>query len=534
MQIGLGWNVTFLVAFLGLLVSLTTKILSSPVLLILLLPLLFVLLALGFLFLNILLGYALDVSGTPVSNPLPLAARPLAFSTPAAWQAALTRSQWSHKSPQSLPPLVPESPAISAAVNDILILIVRDFVLTWYKEVSSSPSFPTAVSATIHASLQRLLTRMTSMDVSAVVVNRIIPKVTAHIEQFRQSEIALRGAGLERRLTQSEELDLLLASRYASRGMGKLHSAVDNLSTTFTKQTEEAHLRALVDRALPHILPENEAKSTAVKIVVREIVACAVLYPLMDMLADPDFWNRSIDQVAGAAIRQQRLISKVRHVLETQIPRPISRISQDTVAPSGPETITIRTDPRQFESFLRSISRCSSLLDARRLKNDIMGEIRRTRALLANHENDDWINGQKTEDVVAFLDRLFTAKRKVEKRIIVLGGDADSRSTHQPSFNDTSSSKRLTLRDILTNPTSLSYFMESMDRRRRYLLVQFWLTIESFKNPLESVDSDSSEDEDYAIHDPARSATLKDDISVILQVFTRSSHNYTRTLTTSK
>jgi hypothetical protein len=46
--------------------------------------------------------------------------------------------------------------------------------------------------------------------------------------------------------------------------------------------------------------------------------------------------------------------------------------------------------------------------------------------LAANHENEDWINGEKTEDVVAFLDRLYTAKRKVEQRIIVLGGEDDS------------------------------------------------------------------------------------------------------------
>ena len=31
-----------------------------------------------------------------------------------------------------------------------------------------------------------------------------------------------------------------------------------------------------------------------------------------------------------------------------------------------------------------------------------------------------------TEDVVAYLDRLYTAKRKVEKRIVLLGGEADS------------------------------------------------------------------------------------------------------------
>ena len=52
------------------------------------------------------------------------------------------------------------------------------------------------------------------------------------------------------------------------------------------------------------------------------------------------------------------------------------------------------------------------------------------------------------------------------------------------------------LRDILRNPNSLSYFMEFMDRRNRSLPVQFWLTVESFKNPLETVDSDSSGDEE--------------------------------------
>lgn len=109
--------------------------------------------------------------------------------------------------------------------------------------------------------------------------------------------MALRGAGLERRLTQSEELDLLLASRYAGKGAAKLHPAIENLSTTFTRQNEELHLRRLVDRVLPYVLPEAEAGSQALKIVVRELIACTVLYPVMDMISDPDFWNRTIDQV---------------------------------------------------------------------------------------------------------------------------------------------------------------------------------------------------------------------------------------------
>ncbi|EIW64125.1 uncharacterized protein TRAVEDRAFT_158064 [Trametes versicolor FP-101664 SS1] len=511
----LGRHAIFALLAVGVGLPVIKRILSSPFTLALLLPLFLLLVVVGFFVLNVALGYLLDSVRPAPTNALTTAARPLAFSTPAAWQAVLTRSQWSHKAPQSLPPLCADAPVVSAAINDILILIVRDFVLVWYKDISSSPSFPTAVSSTLHASMERLLEKATTLDLSALVVKRILPKVTAHIEQYRQSEVALRGAGLERKLTQSEELDLLLASRYAARGGGKLHSAVDNLSSTFTKQSEENHLRDLVDKALPYILPEKEAGSRAVKIVVREIVACSVMYPIMDMLSDPDFWNRMIDQVAGAAIRQQRLISKVRHILEAQIPRPNAGLPD--APPSTTETtITMRTDMKQFESFLRSISRLSSLLDARRLRSDIMGEIRRTRTLLANNANSDWINGEKTEDIVAFLDRLYTAKRKVEKRITVLGGEADSRQT---MFQDAPTTTPLTLRDVLTNPSSLSYLMEFMDRRQRSLLVQFWLTVESFKNPLESVDSGSSDEEDEPLLDSAQSATLKDDISLINELY---------------
>ena len=196
-------------------------------------------------------------------------------------------------------------------------------------------------------------------------------------------------------------------------------------------------------------------------------------------------------------------------------------------------------------------------MDARRLKNDITGEIRRTRALLgesknqlsdlfpfsisfaANHEKDEWINGEKTEDIVAYLDRLYTAKRKVEKRIGILGGVDDSvnylleyrdhfltpniqkpLSVHEGSpLPETT--HRFSLRDVLTNPSSLSYFMEFMDRRNRSLLVQFWLTVESFKNPLEPLDSSGSEDEKEGIIEYPKSpnAAVKEDMTMLYDLY---------------
>jgi len=286
-----------LVALLAVSIPLLVRLVSSPLTLLLLSPLLILLIPVTFLLLTLLFGYVLDTS-LPQPLRAPSAAHPLAFSTPAAWQAVLIRSQWSHKPPQSLPPLYPQSPMISAAINDILILIVRDFVLTWYRDISSSPSFPTAVSASLHSTLARLSDRLSSADLSNITVKRVLPKITTHVEQFQESEIALRGAGLERRLTESEELDMLLASRYAGKG-GRLHPAISNLSSSFTKQAEENHLKSLLDRILPLILPASEARSKALCVVIREVVACAVLYPLMDMLTDPDFWNCTIDQLVS-------------------------------------------------------------------------------------------------------------------------------------------------------------------------------------------------------------------------------------------
>lgn len=292
-------NVTsvVLVAVLAISVPFLIRLASSPLLILLLSPFLLLLLPVTFLLLTLALGYVLDTS-FPRNVRSPSAAHPLAFSTPAAWQAVIIRSQWSHKPPQTLPPLYPESPMISAAINEILILIVRDYVLTWYRDISSSPSFPTAVSAMLHGALGRLLSRLSSADTSSIMVKRVLPTITAHVERFQESEIALRGAGLERRLTESEELDMLLASRYAGKG-GRLHPAIDNLSSSFTKQAEENHLKSLLDRILPLILPANEARSKALCVVVREIAACSILYPLMDMITDPDFWNCTIHQLVS-------------------------------------------------------------------------------------------------------------------------------------------------------------------------------------------------------------------------------------------
>ena len=284
------------VALASVLLPLVFRVLLSPLSALIIVPTLFILTFIACASFSIIIGIFLDRFHPNRRQSLAHSSRPLAFSTPAAWEAVQTRSRWVQKSTQTLPLLRPNFPLVSSSTNEIVGFVTRDFVQTWYSGISTSPAFPNAVAGAVHQGLSVLLTQVESLDLASFIVRRILPKLTSHVNQFKLSETALRGAGLERHLTQSEELDLLLASRYAGKG-GKLHPAIDNLSTTFTRQTEEAHLRRLADLAIPYLLHRKDGNSKTVRLVVREIIACTVLAPITDMLSDPDFWNRTIDQL---------------------------------------------------------------------------------------------------------------------------------------------------------------------------------------------------------------------------------------------
>lgn len=227
---------------------------------------------------------------------------PLIFTSPAAWDVTQTRASWEHTNTSHRPPFPAAPPLLYTAIDSLFELIMRDFVLKWFVGISDSPAFPNAVEKTIRETLASLVDRVADLDWSDVIVGKVLPLVTNHVETFRSAEQALRGQDLRTQLTESDELDLFLASRYASEGTaGNLHPAVD-VSSPNSRPTEEAWLSALIDRILPLIMPEREVDSAAVRIMAREIVACAVFLPIVELLSDPDFWNRMIDEKVGPAV----------------------------------------------------------------------------------------------------------------------------------------------------------------------------------------------------------------------------------------
>ena len=256
--------------------------------------------------------------GGPISSlrPRRVAVQPLYFTSPAAWSVTQTRARWEAAAaatakgePSSSSSSSPSSSSASdAALDSVLKLVVRDFVLKWYSPLSNSPTFPTAVETLIRDALVAVSVRVARVDWSEILVGRILPLLTLHLEKCRVAEKAVHGGKTRDSGSSnsgplppdSDEADLFLATRYAQETPSKkLHPAVDTASTN-SRPAEDAWLRNVVDSILPHILPEQEYESEAVRVMVRELVACAVMIPILETLCDPDFWNRLIDDKVRA------------------------------------------------------------------------------------------------------------------------------------------------------------------------------------------------------------------------------------------
>lgn len=215
--------------------------------------------------------------------------RHVAFLAPDKWKAekaALTK-----RSTYMMEPLYPASFVISDSLDVLLGLILRDFVKSWYGNISKSPTFVNEVDRAVRAALGEIRDRLLAVDMVETVVSRIIPLVTEHLRAAYEAERVVRGKKLSRNVTESEELDIAIAAKYNE---GRLHPAA-SLAYSNTKLVQQQHLRSIVARLLPSILPRNMTTSPAVNILIKEIVACAVLSPVMQMLADPDTWNQLME-----------------------------------------------------------------------------------------------------------------------------------------------------------------------------------------------------------------------------------------------
>ena len=188
---------------------------------------------------------------------------------------------------------------ISQKIDALLSNVQQDYVKTWHDRISRRSAFTNEVDLTIRTALLSILDRLSAIDVADVAISRFLPLLTAHVRDFSEAERIVRGEKLGGKVTESDEFDHAVASRYRN---GKIHQAAV-YSKTNNQGLQYQYLRKMVLRIFPYIFPSNMMTSSLVCVLVQEILAGAILLPFMQMLVEPDFWNQLIaSQVSLTAL----------------------------------------------------------------------------------------------------------------------------------------------------------------------------------------------------------------------------------------
>lgn len=389
------------------------------------------------------------------------------------------------------------SPHVVDAVDGLLDLILRDFVRSWYSHISSNPVFPNQVDRAVRLAITSLIESLRHKDLAEIVTSRLIPILTAHFRDFYDAEKSVRGRKLNRSVTESEELDLAIASKYKD---GRLHPAA-SLSFPDTKMVQQDYLRSLAERIVPKVLPEHMLASRSVSIIIREIVSCAVLSPVLQLLSDPDTWNQVMENYGRSMLQDRSTVRKLRAALDqhaSPTPRTVKMAQAPRLSPGDSE--------RKFEKFIRGIRKVNNLSDARRFRSEVASQLKRD-SLQENQEP-------------VYLRRLEMGKRLLDQKVqqLAAGGDRQPVTFNAPTAPVTTASRleNVALVELLRDASGLSYFMEYMDRQRLMSLVQFWLVVDGFRNPLED---DGQEDEQNPSNLPMWTESDRMDLQQINQAY---------------
>lgn len=201
-------------------------------------------------------------------------------------------------------------------------------------------------------------------------------------------------------------------------------------------------------------------------------------------------------------LQDRKTVRKLRAALD-QHASPAPKLPK----PNSFPRLTSSDDERKFERFVRAIRQCNNLSEARRFRSEVASQLKRESMM----EGQDQIH----------LRRLETGKHLLDQRVDKLsavGGTSKSRAQQPHSKNGQASSRMrdVSISEILHDASGLSYFMEFMDRQRLMTLVQFWIVVDGFRNPLED---DILADDNFSTSRPLWTDADRTDIAQIYEAY---------------
>ncbi|RCK62851.1 Structural protein MDM1 [Candida viswanathii] len=235
------------------------------------------------------------------------------FTYPDNWKSEIIQLQSDNfKLKQAI---FPESFLISEVLQELIDLILGEFITPWYSQLTDSSLFTDDIALEIKDVIKNLQTRLVGVDFAQLLVCNILPVVQDHYTSFLQAEEIVKNQGKFTKFD-SNEYHLAIVSQYKR---GKLHSGVTTNTVTSNEDLnpkEKAYLRKKVKSMLPFVLSDNERDNEIAVGFVTEILACTVLCNVFNLLTESDFYNLMIVKLIGDNLRRRDQVKQLRAALE--------------------------------------------------------------------------------------------------------------------------------------------------------------------------------------------------------------------------
>lgn len=224
------------------------------------------------------------------------------------------------------------SHVIDESLHDIISFVLRDYVSPWYQRISADDDFVLGVRETLQIIVINIAARMKDVAWIPYITTRLVDDAASHLRLYRlaceqtKSDLDVKKPAPQS-LASFKSATLCPGgsaghSRNSSDGGGKMatpktHSRNSSISEKppdleavffrleseqessrmchgqlcTNRDTEKCYLDDIVDAVLYLVLSPDDFQCLPARNLVREMLIGAVLLPLVDMLAEPDYIN---------------------------------------------------------------------------------------------------------------------------------------------------------------------------------------------------------------------------------------------------
>ncbi|XP_055457266.1 sorting nexin-19 isoform X1 [Psammomys obesus] len=220
------------------------------------------------------------------------------------------------------PPCPEAERQLEQEINRTIQMIIRDFVVSWYRSVSQEPAFEVEMEAAMKGLVQELRRRMSIVDNHALT-QRVLTLCGCHLQNYIQAKEAT---------AREQSCPVQPSQLWDAYFQDTTPHPATNSPTN-----EIAYARGIVNLLLQGLVPKPHMETRTGRHVVVELITCNVILPLISKLSDPDWIHLILVSI----------FSKYRHDVGQGAKPPCSAsvLEQPSVPTSLPLTVEVESLP---------------------------------------------------------------------------------------------------------------------------------------------------------------------------------------------